>query len=544
MVSGNETAPLRVALLVYRGNPTCGGQGVYVRHLSRQLVSGGHSVTVFSGQPYPELDAGVELVKLPSLDLYRDEDPFRRPRLRELQSGTDAIELATMFAGGFGEPRSFARRAHLELSRRRGEFDIVHDDQCLGSGLLTMVQEGWPLVASIHHPVTIDRALDLEAAATKGKRLSLRRWYGFAEMQARVARRLPRILTVSESSRRDIVGELGVAPERIAVVPAGVDPAVYRPMPGIRRVPGRIMATASADVVLQGLLPLLDALAKLRVECEEAHLVVIGRLRADSPAAGAIERLGLTGAVRFVSGESDAQLARRYAEAEVAVRARRCTRASRSRRSRRWRVASRSSRRPAARCPRSSATDGGAAPPRATGGSRTRCHRHRPAAFSSPRRRRAEMGWAGRRRAIGAVHLGSGRRAHGAGVPAARSPRAGVADRRPRPLRGGRRWSRPRSRVRRRPTRVRDGEARARTVAFDADGGELAGVDAMFEALRASGEIAAAGSSAVAGDALGLPFKPRSFDVVIASEVLEHIADDEAALGGDRPRSSPVARSR
>ena len=310
---------LRVALLVYRGNPTCGGQGVYVRHLSRELVSFGHCVTVFSGQPYPELDPAVELVKVPSLDLYREADPFRRPRLRELASGADALELATMFVGGFGEPRSFARRAYFELARRRGEFDVVHDDQCLGPGLLSMLDDGWPVIASIHHPVTIDRALDLAAASGVLKRLSLRRWYGFAQMQARVARQLPRILTVSESSRRDIAAQLGVDPARIVVVPAGVDTDVYRPLPAISRVPGRIMATASADVVLKGLLPLLDALAKVRVVHAEAHLVVIGRLRPDSPVGDAIDRLGLAGAVQFVTGQSDEGIALRYAEAEVAV---------------------------------------------------------------------------------------------------------------------------------------------------------------------------------------------------------------------------------
>jgi len=71
----------------------------------------------------------------------------------------------------------------------------------------------------------------------------------------------------------------------------------------------------------------------------------------------------------------------------------------------------------------------------------------------------------------------------------------------------------------------------ARTVAFDADRTELAGVDAMLDALRAAGEIGDGGSCAIAGDALGLPFKSGSFDVVIASEVLEHIVEDQAALG-------------
>src|SRR4051812_9005047 len=74
---------LRIAYLVYRGNPHSGGQGVYTRYLTRELAALGHQVTVFSGQPYPHLDDGVTLVKVPSLDLYRQPDPFRVPHFRE-----------------------------------------------------------------------------------------------------------------------------------------------------------------------------------------------------------------------------------------------------------------------------------------------------------------------------------------------------------------------------------------------------------------------------------------------------------------------------
>ena len=317
--SAAADGPLRVAFLVYRGNPRCGGQGVYTRHLSRALAAAGHRVSVFAGQPYPELDEGVDFTPLASLDLYREPDPFRRPRLREIASPTDAVELATMWTGGFGEPRAFSWRARAALAGRRGDFDVVHDDQGLGSGLLRMHEEGWPIVASIHHPVTIDRALDLAQARGLVRTLSLRRWYGFAAMQSRVARRLPRIVTVSESSRRDIAAEMGVVPERITAIPLGVDTACWRPLPAIRRVPGRIMTTASADVPLKGLVFLLEALAKLRTESDDAHLVVVGQPRAAGPVAAAIERLGLEAAVRFVAGESDGRLAERYAEASVAV---------------------------------------------------------------------------------------------------------------------------------------------------------------------------------------------------------------------------------
>jgi glycosyltransferase involved in cell wall biosynthesis len=124
---------------------------------------------------------------------------------------------------------------------------------------------------------------------------------------------------VSSSSRRDIVEQYGVAPHQLEVVPIGVDPQHFRPRPDITRVPGRIMTTASADVPFKGLLPLVEALAKVRTGHPEAHLVVVGRLRQHSPVAVAIERLGLSGAVVFESGVTDARLVELYAQAVVAV---------------------------------------------------------------------------------------------------------------------------------------------------------------------------------------------------------------------------------
>jgi glycosyltransferase involved in cell wall biosynthesis len=309
---------LRIALLVYRGNPRSGGQGVYVRHLSRELTALGHRVTVFSGRPYPELAEGVELERVPSLDLYRDVDPFRTPHPREIEGLDDLVELATMWTGGFAEPRTFARRAREHLRSRRGEFDIVHDDQGLGRGLLRMIDDGWPVIASSHQPVTIDRSIDLSEAEGR-RRLTLRRWYGFAAMQSRVARRIDRVLTVSDSSKRDIVSEMGVDPSRIAVVPIGVDDRVFSTRGGARKVPGRIVTTASADVALKGLGHLFEALAKLRSEDPRAHLVVIGHLRKDSLAARTIARLGIERAVTFVSGPSDDEIASWYRSASVVV---------------------------------------------------------------------------------------------------------------------------------------------------------------------------------------------------------------------------------
>ncbi len=309
---------LRVALLVYRGNPHSGGQGVYTRYLSRELVALGHECTVFAGQPWPDLDPGVGWVPVPSLDLYREPDPFRVPRAREFRTGVDLLEFGLMCTAGFPEPLTFSLRVRRELAARRGDFDLVHDNQCFGRGMLGMMNDGWPLVATLHHPITVDRALDLSHAATRGRRMSLRRWYGFLGMQMKVARHVPRIVTVSESSKRDITAQMGVAPSQLAVVPVGVDHTRFRPLPLRARRPGRIMTTASADVPLKGLVPLLEALAKVRTE-RQADLVVIGKPRAESRVEETIERLGLGGAVTFVSGVSDERIVELYAESSVAV---------------------------------------------------------------------------------------------------------------------------------------------------------------------------------------------------------------------------------
>jgi glycosyltransferase involved in cell wall biosynthesis len=309
---------LRVAYLTYRGNPRCGGQGVYTRHLTRELVALGHSVEVLSGPPWPELDPGVGFTPVLGLDLYRDPDPFRVPHPSEFHSPEDWIEFGVMCTAGFGEPLAFSRRARRILAARRDDFDVVHDNQCLGTGMLGMVDDGWPLLTTLHHPITVDRELALAHSTSTWQRFTQRRWFGFLGMQVRVARALPAVVTVSQNSRQDIASHLGVAPERMTVVPVGVDHTVFRPMADVTPVPGRIMVTSSSDVPMKGLVPLLEAVAKLRTE-REVELTVIGRPSEGGRVDRAIARLGLRDAVHCVSGISDEALARLYGEAEVAV---------------------------------------------------------------------------------------------------------------------------------------------------------------------------------------------------------------------------------
>ena len=313
-----EPGRYRIAFLIYRGNPRCGGQGVYTRHLTRELVALGHSVEVFSGPPWPELDDGVGFTAVRGLDLYRDPDPFRIPALSEFTSVADAAEFAVMMSAGFGEPLAYSRRIEKILQDRRQDFDIIHDNQCLGPGILKLHREGWPLLETLHHPITVDRSIALDHAETKWKRFNTRRWFGFLRMQVRVVKQLPAVLTVSNNSKIDINAQMHVPLDRLTVVPVGVDHTVFRPYNDVVKKRGRLMVTSSSDVPMKGLVPLLEAIAKLRAE-RDIDLVVIGQPKAKGRVALAMERLGLTDIVTTISGVSDEELARLYGEAEVAI---------------------------------------------------------------------------------------------------------------------------------------------------------------------------------------------------------------------------------
>jgi glycosyltransferase involved in cell wall biosynthesis len=351
--------PLRIALLSYRSKPHCGGQGVYVRHLSRELDALGHHVEVFSGQPYPELDPGPLLRELPSLDLYRDGDPFRTPHWHEYRDWTDLLETVMMWGGAFPEPLTFSIRALRVLTERAAEFDVVHDNQGLGYGMLGVARLGLPLVTSIHHPISVDKRIDLASAGWL-TRLSKQRWYGFVRMQARVARRVGgadgvgriggvggiggdiggggiggvggdiggggiggvgggsgagRLITVSESSKRDICRDFRVPPDRVHIIPLGVDTRVFRPREAAR-VPGRIVAVASADSAIKGVATLLRAVAKLATD-RDVHLVIVGKPAAATERLAA--QLSLADRIRFTHGLDDEAFSALLASAEIAV---------------------------------------------------------------------------------------------------------------------------------------------------------------------------------------------------------------------------------
>ncbi len=312
----DPNGPLRIAYLTYRGKPHVGGQGVYTRHLTKALVDLGHSVEVFGGQPYPVLDERIAMHKLPSLDIFNDQYPGRLPAYWEMKTWPDVVETARYLTGQFSEPLAFSKRAYRTLQTRVNDFDLVHDNQCLGWDILK-IEKIIPTIVTLHHPITKDRELEMSHAPNWWKRRSVGRWYSFVEMQGKVASKMPRIVVVSENSITDINKDMGVSRDRMRLVPVGVDRELFKPLPHVARQPGRLITTASADVALKGLSYLLEAMAKLRTE-RDIRLTIIGKPR-PGHSMDLIDSLGLKPYIDFVSGVTDERIVELYAEAELAV---------------------------------------------------------------------------------------------------------------------------------------------------------------------------------------------------------------------------------
>lgn len=314
-----SSAPLRICFLTYRGNPHCGGQGVYTRHITRELAALGHTVDVWSGPPYPYLDDGVTLRNMPSLDLWNPDAFFRRPSFEELRDPINLVEWLSTITGGFPEPVTFTRRiARAHRALPRGEsYDVIHDNQSLGDGLLEL-RRRVPLVATIHHPITVDRDIAYAAATNGLKRLGVRRWYSFIPKQIRVAGRLDCLTTVSHASAADIERDFGIDRSRIRVVENGVNLEVFHPQPQVERRSDVLISTISATAPLKGFRFLLEAFAAVRATRPQVTLKIVGR-DGHEATNRRIRELGLEGAVQFTGTLSDIEITRAYAEATIAV---------------------------------------------------------------------------------------------------------------------------------------------------------------------------------------------------------------------------------
>ena len=318
MKSKSKSEPLKICLLTYRGNPNCGGQGVYIKHLSKALSDMGHEVDVLSGPPYPHLDPKVLLHKLPSLDLYNAEHPFRLSKASSLVNPLNMYEFLTMCTGRFPEPYTFGVRAYNYLQKHKKKYDIVHDNQCLAYGIGKIAERVFPTIATIHHPITVDRQEEFKSATSRKKINKIKKWYSFIRMQKEVARQLSHIVTVSECSKVDIAKEFSINLSRFRVVHNGINKEFFYPVHNGPRPENSIIVTNSADTPLKGLRYLLEAVAQIRKK-QPVKLTVIGEPKKNGTIKKLVSELNIEDIVHFTGRIRNEEFAGYYSKATIAV---------------------------------------------------------------------------------------------------------------------------------------------------------------------------------------------------------------------------------
>ena len=309
---------MKVGLLSYRSHPYSGGQGIYIKHLSKALKNLGHEVSVLSGPPYPELDSEVNLIKIPSLGLFESGERLKAFRLRFLWSPIDLYEWITVMTGGFPEPFTYGKRVLKKLKEDNLKLDVLLDNQSLSSSLLE-IQAHYPLVVTIHHPITKDHKLEMQNAINWKERLSSSRWHNFLPMQKKVAPQLKNIICVSQPSKEDVISEFKVDEKKITVIPNGIDIVTFKPSSIKKPLSFKIVTTASADIPLKGLRHLILALPRVIRQFPLTSLTVIGKSPEKSNLSKLIDDLDLEDKITFRSGISEEEIVKTYHDSDIAV---------------------------------------------------------------------------------------------------------------------------------------------------------------------------------------------------------------------------------
>ena len=310
---------MRIALLTYRGNMFCGGQGIYAAYLAREWQKAGHEVHVFAGPPLPELAEGIPLHEIPNdnvfgqewPDFYNPEKPF------SLLKPLSLWELGASQFGVFPEMQTFGfrlMRRWPEFQKKYG-FDIVFDNQCLSWGLLGLKAMGTPVVSVIHHPLHIDREADYSIDPRLVKKVK-RTLYFPLFMQQQVAPRLNKIVTVSEASRFEIERYFKIPQKDVDVVYNGTDAELFSP----RDVPKEtdLLFVGRTEDRKKGIGTMLEALSLLPSNVKLK--IVDGRIPKDGLVPRMIAKYGIADRVVIVDRmlEID-ELVEQYSTARIAL---------------------------------------------------------------------------------------------------------------------------------------------------------------------------------------------------------------------------------
>ncbi len=316
---------MKICFIMYQGNMYSGGQGVYLYYLTRELARMGHEVHVLAGPPYPELDDAVIGHNLETYSYwsYHHEKRnflFERNPLTYFHPVNFYEFISTRIALS-SLLLTFSVRAWLKLLElsRDGRFDVVHDNQTLSYGISLMQASGIPVVATIHHPLSIDLENALRQSRSLYEQARRILWSPWV-MQQVVARRLPRAIVVSETSRRAVEGAFGLRPERVRVIHNGVDTDCFRPLADVQEQPGLIVYVGNSEDRNKGARYLIEALHLLEDDRRDYRLAIVDHKRNRLKLVPRlVQEYGLWSRVHFLGHLSTEDLVRLYNQASLVV---------------------------------------------------------------------------------------------------------------------------------------------------------------------------------------------------------------------------------
>jgi glycosyltransferase involved in cell wall biosynthesis len=311
---------MRICLLCYRANPFCGGQGIYLKYVAEALARQGHEVHAIVGPPYPHHMKNVTVHYIENNQYYikKGFEFITHDRPFDIFHPVNAYEYIHSRLGAFPEISGFSYRAFFALRKlhEKLHFDIIHDNQCIGYGLLFMKALGIPVVATIHHPLTIDLENVLERASSFKNRIKGVMFYPIL-MQQIVSKQLDHIITVSEDSKHRITKDFGVPPHKQSVVYNGLDTSIFRKLPYIKKKHNKLLFVGNVEDGKKGFVYLLKALTLIK---SKATLTVIdGGAPHRRITQKLVDTLGVRNKVEFVGAASNDELVHHYNEAAIAI---------------------------------------------------------------------------------------------------------------------------------------------------------------------------------------------------------------------------------
>jgi len=310
---------MRICLLCNRGNMYSGGQGVYIHYLSKEYRKLGHEVDIIVGPPYPYIEDGARVHRIPNLNLFESQKNFlSKSKPFQVFKPLNLYEVAAVRMGMFPEMFTFGMRSYLKLREmmKQRKFDIIHDNQTLAYGNLLMKTLKTPIVATVHHPLSIDRNSDLTHTKSFKQKWGRIMFYPFF-MQNIVTKRMDRVITVSNSSAQKAKQAFKISDDKLRVVYNGVDTEKFRVRGDVEKEPSSLIVATNTRDRNKGIIYLLQALTQMRGQVKLT--IVDEKPPLNDYAPGLVKEYGLEDMVTFTGRLKHGEVAKQYAAAQIAV---------------------------------------------------------------------------------------------------------------------------------------------------------------------------------------------------------------------------------